>query len=175
VRAFLAIPLPLRLTTELAAVGAGLKGLRAQRAETIHLTVRFLGDIDEPAPIVDAVAPIVARTAPFELELTGLGVFPRPQRATVLWAGLARGADEAAALAAEVQAALVPLGFAPEKRPFVPHVTVGRFKRPQRFEPDEERSFGRARADRLVLYESSLTPQGARHQSVADLSLGSGM
>jgi 2'-5' RNA ligase len=175
VRAFLAIPLPLRLTAELAAVGAGTKGLRGQRAETIHLTVRFLGDIEEPQPVIDAVAPVAARVPAFELELKGLGVFPRPNRATVLWAGVARGAQEAAALAGGVAEALVPLGFEPEKRPFVPHVTVGRFRRPQRYEPDTERAFGRARADRLVFYSSTLTPQGARHESVAELSLGAGM
>jgi 2'-5' RNA ligase len=169
VRAFLAIPLPARLRQELAAVGRGIERLRAQREGTIHLTVRFLGDIDDPAPVAAAVAPAAAGCAAFDLALRGLGAFPNARRARVVWVGLAAGDAEAGALAKGVERALAPLGFERERRAWHGHVTLGRFRSPRPLpQADPEREFGRARADRLVLYSSTLTPEGAVHEVVEE-------
>lgn len=171
-RAFLAIPLPAELREELAAVGQGIEGLRAQRAETIHLTLRFLGEIRDPAPIVAAVRPVAAKYQAFDMSLKGLGAFPKTAAARVAWVGIEAGDLQAGALAKGVEQALRPLGFPREKRPFHGHITLGRFPEPQRFkEADREREFGRARADRVILYSSTLTPEGAVHEIVADLPL----
>ncbi|MFI5403249.1 MAG: 2'-5' RNA ligase family protein, partial [Planctomycetota bacterium] len=70
-RAFLAIPLPEKLCDELAAVGRGIAGLRAQKAGTIHLTIRFLGDVEDPEPVLAAAAEVAARHAPFDVSLAG--------------------------------------------------------------------------------------------------------
>jgi len=179
VRAFFAIPLPGRLCEELAAAARGIDGLRAQRPETIHLTVRFLGEIEDPDAFAAAAAPAVADCAPYELEVCGLGCFPGSRRpARVLWAGVTRGADETRALSAGLEAALAPLGVEPERRGYTPHVTLGRFRAPRRLAPevlDPRREFGRTTAARLILYSSRLTPQGAVHEALHELSLGVGM
>ncbi len=176
-RAFLAIPLPRRLTEALAEVGRGVPGLRAQKPETLHLTIRFLGDIDDPEPVAAAAAEAAGSHDPFELELKGTGVFPPAGRARVFWVGLGDGEREAGNLAQDVERLLSGAGFPAERRPWRGHVTLGRFKRPQRVDPallDPFRVFGRARAESLVLFQSTLTPQGALHEPVRELSLGRG-
>jgi 2'-5' RNA ligase len=172
-RAFLAIPLPGKLCEELAAVGRSIAGLRAQKAGTIHLTIRFLGEVEDPEPVAGAAAEVASRHAPFDVSLVGVGAFPDERRPRVVWVGLGAGAGEAAALAAEIEAAVVALGFPPEERPWSPHVTLGRFRdRPPRPPPfDPKRAFGHARADRLILFRSVLTPEGALHEAFRELSL----
>lgn len=176
-RLFLGIPLPDELAERLAAAGRGIPGLRAQRAATIHLTIKFIGETPDPDPIVRAVEPVAAAHEPFDLVLRGLGCFPNARRANVVWVGLDRGDLQAGALAKGVEDALRPLGIPPERRPFRGHITLGRFRRPRQvvLEPADERGFGAARADRLILYASTLTPEGAVHTPVRVMSLGGGM
>jgi 2'-5' RNA ligase len=177
VRAFLAIPLPARLTEALAEVGRGVPGLRAQKPETLHLTIRFLGDIEDPEPVAAAAAEAALDHDPFELEIQGTGVFPHAGRARVFWVGLGAGEREAGNLAGDLERLLRAAGLPAERRPWRGHITLGRFKRPQRVDPallDPSRPFGRARAEALVLYQSTLTPQGALHEPVRELSLGRG-
>ncbi len=176
-RAFLAIPLPRRLTEALAEVGRGVPGLRAQKPETLHLTIRFLGDIDDPEPVAAAAAEAALNHDAFELELKGTGVFPHAGRARVFWVGLGDGEREAGNLAQDLERLLRGAGFPAERRPWRGHVTLGRFKRLQRVDPallDPSRVFGRAQAEKLVLFQSTLTPQGALHEPVRELSLGCG-
>lgn len=177
-RTFLAIPLPAAMQAEMEAVGRCFSGLRPQKAETIHLTIRFLGEIHDADRVAEALAPVAAAHAPFDLELRGLGAFPNPRRAQVLWVRVAEGQMQAGALAAGVENALLPLGFERERRVFKGHVTLGRFRTPRRLAPEElseTRSFGRARADRLILFRSVLTPEGAVHTPLHELSLRGGM
>jgi 2'-5' RNA ligase len=178
VRTFLAIPLPDAICRSLAEAGRAIAGLRAQRPETIHLTIRFLGEIRDPEPIVAALAPVVAAHPPFKLQLRGLGAFPDRRRATVVWARVGEGQMQAGALAAGVENALMPLGFERERRPYRAHVTLGRFRSPRRLSRealDPEREFGQAEADRLVLYLSRLGRGGAQHDVLQELSLTGGM
>jgi len=175
VRAFLALPLPAPLQEALARRAAALEGLRAQRPGTIHLTVRFLGDLEDPEPVLEAVRPVAAATPPFELELTGLGAFPGPRRARVVWVGVGRGAEEAAALAAGVDRALEALGIPPEDRPWSAHVTLGRYRQPRALPTDAAQApdvWEPAPARELVLFSSTLTPRGAVHEAVGRLPLG---
>ena len=176
-RLFLGIPLPKALAAQLAEAGRGIPNLRALRAETIHLTIKFIGEVPDPAPIARAVEPVAEAHPPFDMVLKGIGCFPDNRRASVVWVGLDRGDLQAGALAKGVEEALKPLGIQAERRPFRGHITLGRFKRPHAFrlEPADERSFGAARADRLVLYSSTLSPQGAVHTPVQVMSLGGGM
>lgn len=176
-RAFLAVPLPSRLTETLAEIARAVPGLRAQKPGTLHVTIRFLGDIEDPGPVLAAAAEAASLHEPFEMELLGTGVFPHPRRARVYWVGLGAGEREAMALQADTERLLKGAGFAPERRPWRAHVTLGRFKRPSRVAEallDPSRAFGRARADRLVLFRSTLTPEGALHVAVRELSLGRG-
>ncbi|MCI0547747.1 MAG: RNA 2',3'-cyclic phosphodiesterase, partial [Candidatus Rokubacteria bacterium] len=161
---------------ELAAVGRGVAGLRAQRAETIHLTIRFLGGVEDPEPVAAAAAAVASRHAPFDVSLKGAHAFPDARRPRVVWVGLGAGEEAARALAADVEAAVTALGFPPEERPWSAHITLGRFRdrppKPPHLDPTKE--FGRARADRLVFFRSVLTPEGALHEAFRELSLGGG-
>lgn len=91
-----------------------------------HLTLRFLGNV--PAPRIPELATALAQVAfaPFMLAVGKAGAFPASGAPRVVWLGLARGGKECASLAGAVNAALAPLGFAPEVRPFAPHLTLAR-------------------------------------------------
>jgi len=174
-RAFLAIPLPPPTRQALASVANQIDGLRAQKPHTIHLTLRFLDEIADPAPIVEALTPVAAAHEPFEMSLERIGVFPPRGAPRVVWVGLGAGEMQAGALAAGIENALVPLGFRRERRTWHGHVTLGRFRSPPRRAGDlvdEDRCFGRVPAEKLVLFESNLTPDGAVHEVVQEMSLG---
>jgi len=96
-----------------------------------HMTLRFLGDASDAElhALIESLA-IVAARAPVAVELAGWGAFPRPARASVIWLGAGRGAEELAALAADAEAAAVRAGFEADPRPFRPHLTLARFRQP---------------------------------------------
>jgi 2'-5' RNA ligase len=173
-RAFFALPLPAELRQALARKGGAITGLRAQKEATIHLTIRFLGEIEDPDEVLEAIRPITDATAPFRFTLKGIGAFPNPRRARVAWVGVDEGAESAAELVQNVEKALHPLGFSPERRPWHAHVTLGRFRSPRAIEisaADRDRVWGEADATRLVLFRSELHPDGARHHVAGELSL----
>lgn len=164
-RAFLAIPLPDEVQTALAAVRDGVPGLRPVRKEQLHLTMMFLGEIDERTEISvgAAVGKVTRAHAPFQLELARVGCFPNPKRARVVWVGLGDGQLQVGALAAGLETALAPLGFRPERATWHGHVTLGRFPLPQRMPEgvlDETARLGRFWAEHLVLYKSQLHSAG---------------
>jgi 2'-5' RNA ligase len=174
-RAFLAIPLPPPTRQALASVANQIEGLRPVKPHAFHLTIRFLDEIADPGPIVEAVTPVAAAHEAFEMSLERIGVFPPRGAPRVVWVGLGAGEMQAGALAAGVENALVPLGFKRERRPWHGHVTLGRFRsapRHGRHLVDEERRFGQVPAEMLVLFESTLTPDGAVHEVVQEMSLG---
>lgn len=103
-----------------------------------HVTVKFLGAtyprlVDRVSATVGDVA---ARHAPFQTRVAGLGAFPNPRRARVLWAGLDDAGSAFERLAADLDEAL-SRDFEPEKRPFTPHLTVARFEPPVAVDADE--------------------------------------
>lgn len=96
-----------------------------------HITVRFVGKVD-PVAYDRLLAALATRplVEPFRMRLGGLGAFPNPRRATVVWVGVE--ADPALDdLAMIVEDAVVSAGFDPEERPFVPHLTVARVRPPE--------------------------------------------
>ncbi|HVG44391.1 MAG TPA: RNA 2',3'-cyclic phosphodiesterase [Longimicrobium sp.] len=142
-----------------AAVGGRLPG-RAVPPANWHLTLRFLGATDAARHrrIVDELARADAPPS-FDLSLAGLGAFPRGGRAKVLWIGAGEGADALRALAASVEAAAVRAGFAPEPKPFSPHLTLSRIDPPAdvRALLDATPPFGgRMRVPEFILFRSHL-------------------
>jgi 2'-5' RNA ligase len=146
-RLFVACPLPIELKEALTAVQDELRaqGARARwvRPEGIHLTLKFLGAVEEGhvATITSALERVIA---PFEvrLRIDRLGAFPSVSsaRLRVVWAGLSGDIDALAALAARVESALEPLGFPREGRPFAPHLTLARV--PDEAGGEERRALG---------------------------------
>ena len=145
-------------------------GVAWTAADNLHITLKFLGAVDDTrlADIAAALAKAADRHA-FDVEVRGLGAFPTPTRPRVIWAGTAE-APAFAALAAAVEGALGGLGFPAEERSFAPHVTLGRVREPRRdpalataLAAAERRPFGTLRVDRLSLMRSELSRHGARY------------
>jgi 2'-5' RNA ligase len=106
--------------------------LRWSRREQWHLTLRFLGPVPEVDVLVVALRDALASmTRVPGVRLAGAGAFPNARRASVAWLGVRDGADELVRVAASVEAASVAAGFAPDVRPFAPHLTVARVPRPR--------------------------------------------
>ena len=155
--------------------------VRWVRPASIHLTIKFLGQ--SPAEAVDqiaaALAPAAAACPSLNLKPAGVGVFPSHARPRVIWAGLSGDVEELIGLAGRVDEALVPLGFAPEKRPFNPHLTLGRVKSIRgrsRLAEALARLGGwegpELRAGELILFRSQLNPTGAVYTPLVRLVLG---
>lgn len=176
IRTFIAANLDQGLRAVLAGVQDRLKAARADvgwvRPDNLHLTLKFLGQVEEArlGAIGEAVAAAVDGYGPIRLVFQGLGAFPRPREARVVWIGLSQGADTLAALRARIEAGLEPLGFSREARPFTAHLTLGRVRGPVRREqlaralaeaPAEP--MGEMVLDRIELMKSNLSPAGARY------------
>jgi len=181
-RAFLAVPLPEarrrqleQLQRELA---AALPRVRWSAPETIHLTLRFFGDVPEESleKITDVVLSVGRSFAPFQAELKGIGVFPSPARPRVIWLGVT-GAPALAQLHAALDRSLRLAGWPGEERPFSPHLTLGRARErlilpATVLERYREAGCGPLPVEQLVLYESRLRPAGAIHLPLATFPLG---
>ena len=182
VRTFVAVLLPDDLRGRLALAIDALRphapGVAWVAAENLHVTVKFLGGVEEARLAEVRAALERAVTAPaFEVNMRGLGAFPGATRARVLWAG-APGSPAFAGLAGAVDRALAGLGFPPEVRGFTPHVTLGRVREPGRnpalasaLEAAAHRDFGALRVDRISLMRSDLSPRGARYTELAGFPL----
>ena len=182
-RLFVAVNLPdaeRRAAYEAAApLRRGSLPVRWVQAAGLHVTLKFLGDVEEERAgrIAAALDAAVASARPFEVMLGGIGAFPSPARPRVVWLGVETH-PALELLANDVERALGPFGFESELRPFRPHVTLGRAKqgaRPAAF-ADYERLAARvsyegvARVESVDLMESDLRPEGAvyhvRHRAL---------
>lgn len=111
----------------LSAMG-GVAGARWQRDDQLHLTLRFIGDVDRHQAIDIVAALGTVKVAPLELSLGSVGTFDRRGRIDTLWVGVTPQ-EGVAALAKRVDQALARIGIPLETRAFLPHITVARFGR----------------------------------------------
>lgn len=140
-----------------------------------HLTLRFLGTVDDVEPIRVALDS-VSTVQPFPVRLGGAGAFPRRRRGRVVWLGVAAGHELLSELAGAVNRALEPLGFEPEKRDFHAHLTVARLREPGDVSPAIEalgdEPVGPAfTVEEVTLYQSHLSPKGARYEPLSTVAL----
>jgi 2'-5' RNA ligase len=142
----------------------------------IHLTLKFLGEVaaEQLEAVSASLGAVAAATPPIALGARGLGVFPTLTRPRVVWAGVPGGAGALAALAGRIDAAMAPLGFAPEARPFRGHLTLGRVRSPGGTRPltaqvvaGGQAVFGDWTVRELQLYRSHLRPSGAVYEVLA--------
>lgn len=174
-RAFIALELPWETKKALGELCARLagttRGYRWAKADAMHLTLRFLGDVEEArlASIAGLVDAGLAARGPFHLTPLGVGGFPSLMKPRVIWAGLGGETDKLKALVAALDDGLASLAIPRESRPFAAHLTLGREKRGERTTPlegIEELAKWRGPAfttTELVLFESELKPGGALH------------
>jgi 2'-5' RNA ligase len=186
IRTFIAIELDEPLRAAIGGVQAGVRrtlerelrrsapDARIQwvKPESIHLTLKFLGDIEEGrvAAIAEALDRVAAAGARSSLAIGGLGVFPDARAPRVLWLGLDGPVDALVRLASSVDAALRALGFASESRPLSPHLTLARIKERQREVGraldasallGQASALGRLDVRALALMKSELRPSGS--------------
>lgn len=182
-RAFIAIDLAPEIKERLLALVRDLQAARADvrwvGAGGMHLTLKFLGEVDEAraAKVKEALAAVVSRFRPFPLRLEGTGAFPDERSPRVFWAGCAAGPD-LDALQQEIERALEAEGFEREARTFTPHLTLGRVKGPGRIDRaaaelarHREEAFGAMTVGKIVLFESLLRPQGAEYRVLSEAVL----
>lgn len=129
IRLFAAIAVPPDIGEELLARQAGIEGARWRDLESLHVTLRFFGDVAEPAAEDLAIELERAVTAPFEMALEGAGFFGEGERIRAVWAGL-RESEPLRRLARRCESAARRAGLAPETRNYAPHVTMAYLRRP---------------------------------------------
>ena len=134
-RAFIAIEVPEAARRQLEAAiqrlqDEGVSGVRWVRPDGIHLTLKFLGEIEaaRTEAILKGMAEAVVGSGPFELSLVGVGAFPSLRRPRVVWLGLGGDLEVLSALQGRVEDEVAQLGFPRERRPFSPHLTLGRVR-----------------------------------------------
>ncbi|HEX8730605.1 MAG TPA: RNA 2',3'-cyclic phosphodiesterase [Ktedonobacterales bacterium] len=120
------------LDRDLRRLARALPAARLSDPASLHLTLAFLGEVDDAtlAAVIAATGEVTRATAPFELALAKLGVFGPREAPRVIWAGVGGDLPPLRALQRRLTDALEPLGFPHETRPFSPHLTLARLKQP---------------------------------------------
>jgi 2'-5' RNA ligase len=126
---FVAVELPWTVRERLALMAGGVPGARWLDAEQMHLTLRFIGEVDIHTQSDIEAALSKVRVEPFSLRIDGMGCFGNGRTARALWAGLAAN-ETLTRLQGKVETAISKTGLAPERRKFHPHITLARLKHP---------------------------------------------
>ncbi|MDA0660425.1 MAG: RNA 2',3'-cyclic phosphodiesterase [Planctomycetota bacterium] len=189
IRTFVAIDLPRHVC---AAAGGLIGHLQSDmdsdatevqwvQPELMHITVKFLGDVDEVelAEVCRGVELACQGCPPIELDCRGLGVFPRPDRPRTIWLGLTgEGCEVLKQLQARVETQMFRLGFLHEKRRYEPHVTLGRVRGNAEWlglaeilQRQGPCTAGRIVVDELTVYASRLSRGGPAYMPLARIPL----
>ena len=177
-RLFVALEIPRVVRDNLATLINDLRTAapktRWVRPESIHVTLKFIGEVppEKVADIRGALSGVSSEHAA-ELSFHGLGFFPNAKRPSVLWAGI-DASPNLQSLARDIERSLEKLGFPREQRDFTPHLTLARFNEPRpqpalqaAVEKQADQSLGRFEVAEFFLFESKLSPQGAKYRKLA--------
>lgn len=172
-RLFVAATPPASVRADLSRLMAGVAGARWQADEQLHITLRFVGEVERPVA-EDVAAALGAVHAPAcAVALSGVGRFEKNGRANAIWAGLSP-AEGLAHLHRKIDQALVRIGLPPEGRAYLPHVTLARFARTAGAGVEIERwlaehaglSSAPFAITHFALFESHLGSEGADYRMV---------
>jgi len=181
-RTFIAFEIPEEIQAALRAAQKAmgrLAGVHWANTAGIHLTVKFIGEIEDAnvPRVFDAMKQAAEGIAPIDYAVKDLGWFPPGRRPRVLWADVESG-GEFAEIARRLDESLLGIGIAAEMRPFKPHLTLARVRGTLDADAVEAafsrvggRDFGADTADELVLFMSELLPGGARHTRMGGVPL----
>lgn len=166
------------LVRELSSAGGDVKWVAP---ENMHLTVKFLGEVDsrEVHEVCRAVASAAEQVAPFSLEFRGAGAFPNIRRPRTLWLGAGEGSEALAGLAKRVEKALQQIGYPKEGRRFHAHLTLGRVRRGgaklarlgELLGQYADFEAGRTDVRKLVVFSSTLQRGGPAYDALARAEL----
>lgn len=187
-RVFCAVELPAEVralaASHIERLRRALPDVRASwdRPEKLHVTVKFLGEIEETrlALLERAARDAASSVEPFELSIEGAGAFPQHGPPRVLWLGVQDSAGGLARLQNSLEAACAVEGFAREPRPFHPHLTIVRLRQPRGTRElstlHREHGFSSDpfRVTDLLVIKSELGPGGSRYTVLTRRQLGAG-
>jgi len=175
-RLFVAIRPPVSIRRHLLAAMGGISGARWQSDDQLHLTLRFIGEVDRhlAGDVHAALGGI--HHPPFQLSLNGIGSFDRRGFPDSVWAGVAPS-DQVKALHRKVDAALLRVGLPPDDRAFLPHITIARLNRTagpigHLLEEAGGLTSPAFIVDNFALFESDLTAEAAVYSVVERYNLG---
>jgi len=176
-RLFIAINIPSEIKAELANLLKGISdhGLKKVSSENLHLTMKFLGEVDEKK--AEAIKQRLAeiKAVQFKISLKGIGFFPNGNYIKVVWVGIEEGREEIIALQKEIDSRLSELGF-PKERDYQPHLTIARAK----YIKDHKKFMEFAESAKISaslevtsfdLMESSLLPGGPEYRIISGFKL----
>ena len=186
IRSFIAVELPEEVKSGLREIqnelkSAGHQFIKWVAPESVHLTLKFLGNIS-PQKVAEITAVMEEASrgfSSFHLKIGGLGAFPNLNRPRVLWLGISGDVDKLATLQGHIDAGLVALEFAKETRPFAPHLTLARLR--DRTSVHEQKDFGdlitktkfkaeyEITVDSINLMRSQLLPGGAVYSCLSEV------
>lgn len=160
---------------QLAMAEADVKWVKTQN---LHLTLKFLGEVDE-----SEIAPLIAglqavKYEKFTLDVGSIGILPNVRRPRVIYTDIVKGAEKLQKLAILVEKTAFSLGFEPESRKFLAHLTLGRFKSLKRLNKLLEKIdgakgviFGKLSVSEVYLIKSKLRPEGPQYTELASIPL----
>jgi 2'-5' RNA ligase len=185
IRSFLAIELPGTIQKKIEEVQGDLKSSHADvrwvSPEKIHLTLKFLGNIEESRieSIIKSIEEPACTTPTVHLSVRGMGAFPHFKNPRVIWIGLVDGNKVLSSFQKRLDTSLEKIGFQAEDRPFQPHLTLGRAKSNRgrdeligRMEKYREEEFGDFQVERVILFRSDLKPSGPIYTLLREIRLG---
>ena len=184
-RTFLAFPISGALKERLRYILDDLQQTHADvkwvKAENIHLTLKFLGDVEESG--IGKISSVVREQchdfAPVTSHLSGIGAFPDLRHPKVVWAALDDSKKELQTIAEVLRGEMIKLGVAQDEHSFKPHITLGRVRSSVNlknliqtmqqitFKCTIEQVF-----DKIILYKSTLTPQGPIYEALEEFEMG---
>ena len=176
-RLFVALDLPWPLRDRLAGLATGIMGARWAPRENLHLTLRFVGEVPNWRAEEIDLALHGIRGRSFPLALSGVGLFEKGGRVTALWAGVERS-SALEHLQAKIETALQRAGLEPERRRYIPHVTLARLDQPANDKIAgfvQRNNLFRAEAflvDRFTLFSSQLGKDSPVYTAENDYGLG---
>ncbi|HEX6649955.1 MAG TPA: RNA 2',3'-cyclic phosphodiesterase [Pyrinomonadaceae bacterium] len=185
-RVFCAVELPdavrVRLQKHITGLREGVPDVPASwtRVENIHLTVKFFGNVavDQIPKISEATSRAVKDFDSFQIEIGGIGVFPKLSRAQVLWIGVSDLSGKLLELQRRLENEFAKAGFPKEDRAYKPHLTIARIRKPEgarrladahlnmSFEPAE------LIVNELILFRSELSSKGSKYTAISRHKLG---
>jgi len=159
---------------DLEATGANLKTVSP---EIMHLTLRFLGEVPQSTvqKVTEALSSI--RFTPFDVEFTGVGVFPNIRRISVVWIGIKQGQETLAEIFQQLEPKLRQIGLPPDDKGFSPHLTIARVRTglnkdalAKSIEEMRETEFGKMEVRVVRLKRSTLTPRGPIYTTLHEVN-----
>ncbi len=183
-RSFIAVELSTEIAGGVRRIQAGLRerttGVSWVRPEGIHLTLKFLGDVDPDrvGEIAGKAEEAIKTIGAFSIGIKGCGAFPNPRNPRVIWIGVDDPSGDVKRLQARVEQGMEEIGFAPEGRAYTPHLTVGRLRSgkgkgeiAQALEAMKGCDLGTMEVREVCLFRSQLKPTGAEYTKLKVMPL----